>query len=332
MLGGVRLEETSPEGTAWVRNPTASSSGKSVGGASFDPAVVATNTARAQRSVARRNTATGNYRNVFPGRPFVYEPMAALLFRASYNRAISRPAIASLIPTVTENSENKTITAGNPDRKPYLTDNFEVSAEKYCEPVGLFSVGVFLREISNYTRTFTSTVGAAGIDGSGTYAGYLLSTKRNGGRARVRGIEASYQPQFNSLPPAFKGLGALAHFTYLETVGPFGGLATTRNLANLAPRSGNAGITYRYRGVDARVLATGTAQKCTGTNVVDISFEERLMIDVQLPYSLNRRYDGFLDINNRRDEPPRTNVTMNGLKFFTTNQGVGFTAGGRGRF
>ena len=56
------------------------------------------------------------------------------------------------------------------------------------------------------------------------------------------------------------------------------------------------------------------------------------MIDVQLPYSLNRRYDGFLDINNRRDEPPRTNVTMNGLKFFTTNQGVGFTAGGRGRF
>ena len=332
VLGGVRLEETSTEGTAWVRNTTASWGGNSVGGASFDPAVVAANTARAQRSFARRNTATGNYRNVFPGLHFVYEPLDAILFRASYNRAISRPAIASLIPTVTENSENNTITAGNPDLKPYLTDNFEVSAEKYFEPVGLFSVGLFLKEISNYTRTFTSTVGSEGIDGSGTYAGYLLSTTRNVGSARVRGIEASYQQQFSFLPPAFKGLGAFANFTYLEAVGTFGGLATTRNLANLAPRSGNAGITYRYRGVDARVLANWTAQKYTGTNVVDIYFEERLMIDVKLQYSINRRYDVFLDINNLTDEPPRTNVTLNGLKFFKTNQGVGFTAGVRGRF
>jgi outer membrane receptor protein involved in Fe transport len=56
------------------------------------------------------------------------------------------------------------------------------------------------------------------------------------------------------------------------------------------------------------------------------------MVDVKLQYSFNRRYDVFLDINNLTDEPPRTNVTLNGLKFFKTNQGVGFTAGVRARF
>ncbi|WP_414661815.1 TonB-dependent receptor [Horticoccus sp. 23ND18S-11] len=332
VLGGVRVEETDTEGTAWVRNATASWGGNSVGGTSTDPTVVAANIGRAQRSFVRRQTATGNYRDVFPGLHFVYEPGGSVLVRASYNRAISRPPIASLIPTVTENSENNTISIGNPDLKPYNTDNFEVSAEKYFEPVGLISVGVFLKEIADYSRSITTAVGPEGIDGSGTYAGYSLTTTRNVGSARVRGIELSYQQQFSFLPGAFKGLGAFANFTYLQAEGTFGGLTTTTKLANLAPRSGNAGINYRFRGFDVRLLANWTDQKYTSTNVVDIYFEERLMLDVKLQYSINRSYDVFLDINNLTDEPPRTNVTLNGLKFFKTNQGVGFTAGVRARF
>mgnify|MGYP000703188101 CR=1 FL=1 len=56
------------------------------------------------------------------------------------------------------------------------------------------------------------------------------------------------------------------------------------------------------------------------------------MLDVKLQYSFNRRYDMFLDISNITDEPPRTDVSLNGLNFFRTNQGVGFVAGVRARF
>jgi len=333
VLGGFRVEDTETEGTAWVRNATASWGGNSIGGTSLVPSVVAADLARAQRSFVRRNTSTGNYRDVFPGLHFVYEPGASVLIRASYNTAISRPPVPSLIPSITENAENNTISMGNPDLKPYQTNNFEISAEKYFEPVGLFSVGAFLKEISDYSRSFSNAVGPEGIDGSGTYAGYTLTQTRNVGSARVRGIEASYQQQFSFLPGVFKGLGAFANFTYLESQGNYGGLATTTKLANLAPRSGNAGINYRYRGLDARLLGNWTSEKYTSTNSgVDIYFEERLMLDVKLQYSINRRYDVFLDINNITDEPPRTNVTLNGLKFFKTNQGIGFTAGVRGKF
>lgn len=333
ILGGVRVEDTKTEGTAWVRNTTASWGGNSVGGASLDPVVGAANASRAQRSFVRRNTSTGQYRDVFPGLHFVYEPIESVLVRASYNRAISRPPVASLIPSVTENLETNTVSMGNPDLKPYLTNNFEFNVEKYFEPVGLFSVGVFLKEISDYSRSISSTVPTGGIDGSGLYAGYTLTTTQNVGTARVRGIEASYQQQFSFLPGIWKGLGAFANYTYLQAEGTFGGLATTHRLANLAPRSGNGGINFRFRGLDLRFLGNWTAMKYKSTVTgIDVYNDERLLLDVKLQYSFNRRYDVFLDINNLTDEAPRTDSSLNGLHFFKTNQGVGFTAGVRGRF
>jgi TonB-dependent receptor len=265
LLTGVRVEQTETEGTAWVRNTTATWGGNSVGGTSLDPVVVANNVARAQRSFVRRNTALGKYTDPFPGVHFVYTPVDSLLVRASYNRAISRPAVASLIPTVTENAENSTVTMGNPDLKPYHTNNFELSIEKYFEPVGLFSVGAFLKEISNYSRTFASTVPSTGLDGGGLYAGYTLTTTLNIGTARVRGLEASYQQQFSFLPGVWKGLGAFANYTYLQAEGNFGTIATTSKLGNLAPRSGNGGLNFRYRGLDLRFLANWTAEKYKST-------------------------------------------------------------------
>ena len=333
VLGGVRMEETGTEGTAWIRNTTASWGGSSVGGTSFDPAVVAANVARAQRSFVRRLTSTGKYHNFFPGLHFVYALRPSLLLRASYNRAISRPTVASLIPSVTENTETSTVSMGNPDLKPYHTDNFEVSVEKYFEPVGLFSLGVFLKEITDYTRSLSSVLGPEGFDGAGLYANYTLVMTRNVGNARVRGIEASYQQQYSFLPGALKGLGAFANFTYLQTEGDFGGLTTTKQLANLAPRSGNAGLNYRFRGMDARLLANWTAMKYKSTNTgIDVYADERLSFDVKLQYTVNRRYDVFLDIMNITDEPPRTDIALNGVRFFKTNQGVGCSAGVRARF
>jgi iron complex outermembrane receptor protein len=333
VLGGVRMEETETEGRAWVRNTSASWGGNSVGGTSLDPGVVAANVARAQRSFVRLNTTGGEYRNFFPGLHFVYELLPGLLGRASYNRAISRPPVANLIPTLTENHENSTVTAGNPDLKPYLTDNFEVSLEKYFEPVGQVSVSAFAKDISNYFRSFASTIPAEGLDGSGLYAGYTLSQVRNIGTARIRGLELSYQQQYSFLPGIWRGLGFFANFTYLKAEGDFGTTATTTKLGNLAPRSGNTGLSFRHRGLDVRLLANWTDQKYKSVvSGIDVYAESRLGLDLKLQYSVNRRYSVFLDCTNLTDEAARTDVSLNGLKFFKTNQGVGFVAGVRGNF
>lgn len=331
--GGFRVEDTETKGNAWVRNTTASWGGNNVGGTSFDPAIVAANVARAQRSFVRRNTAVGQYRDGFPSVHFVYEPLDSLLIRASYNAAISRPPVPSLIPSVTENLDTNTVTIGNPDLKPYHSDNYEISVEKYFEPVGTITLGVFRKDLTDYFATFQSTIPSTGIDGNGQYAGYTLSQLANTGFAKIRGIESSYSQQFSFLPGIWKGLGAYANFTYIESEGNYGGLAVTRRLGNLSPRSGNAGINFRHRGLDVRFLANWTDLKYKSTvSGIDVYNEERLMYDVKIQYSINRRFDVFLDIVNLTDESPRTDVSLNGLKFFSTNQGIGFVAGVRGKF
>lgn len=335
VLGGVRMEDTDTKGTAWARNTTAAWGGNSVGAASFDPAVVEANRQRAARSFVQRNTIEGSYRKFFPGLHFTYEPAPALLFRASYNKSISRPPVPNIIPTIAVNPEATppTVSGGNPNLKPYLSDNFEVSVEKYFEPVGVVSAGVFLKEIKDYFRSFTTQLGPGGLDGQGLYADYNFTTSQNIGSAQIKGLELSYRQQFSFLPGVFRGLGAFANFTYLKAQGDFGTTATSDKLGNMSPRQANFGVTFRHRGFEAHFLGNYQAEKYKATVApIDVYNESRLVFDVKLQYSFNRRYDAFLDVTNITDEAPRTDVSLNGLKFFRTNQGVGFTAGVRARF
>lgn len=337
VLGGIRLEETTTQGTAWVRNTSASWGGNSVGGTSLDPAVVAANDARAARSFVRRETAQGNYRNVFPGLHFVYEPFESLLIRASYNKSITRPPIANLLPSVTENPDATppTITLGNPALRPYTSDNFELGCEKYFEPVGVVSVNLFRKNLANYFRTFTRNLGPEGLDGQGTYANYRLSQALNIGQARVQGIELRYDQQFSFLRGIWRGFGLNSNFTYLQTEGDFGGVTTTRLLAGFRPRSGNAGLSYKGRGLQATLLVNWSDryffnEPATGFRIYN---QRRTFIDLKLQYRLTPRYEIFWDTFNLTDEPAREEMSEDGrLYTFRTNQGISFVAGIRARF
>ena len=337
MLGGLRVENTEVSATGWTRNQTPGYGGNSIGGASFDPAVVAADLARASRSFVAPRKDTGEYRNVFPGLHFIFEPQQGLLFRSSYNRSITRPAVSNLLPNLTENLMTGAISVGNPDLKPYFSDNFELSAEKYFEPVGVFSVGVFLKEIINYIRSITTTLGAGGLDGNGLYANYQMTTTLNVGNARIRGIEASYQQQFRKLPSFWKGFGAFANFTYLEAIGNFGTLFTTNRLPGMAPRTANAGVSYIDHRVQLRLLGNWR-DRAYGANFgaqsggIDFYREARLSIDAKANYRINRRYDIYADIVNLNMAPNREDFSTAGLPWIKSQPGRVFNVGMNGRF
>jgi iron complex outermembrane recepter protein len=137
----------------------------------------------------------------------------------------------------------------------------------------------------------------------------------------VRGIELSYSQQYTFLPGFLRGLGSYANFTYLETQGDFGGLTTLKRLPNLTPRTFNAGITYRGRGFDVRVLGnyrgktyiqtlTAGSATASGTGVggivglqtFDIFTAERLLVDLKTQYFINKSYSLYLDVYNLTNE------------------------------
>ncbi len=325
VAGGLRVERTANEGTAYRRKTSAAAGTTSV--TSLPPAQ---NAARALAQFAGgRETSGGDYVNVFPGVHFTAEPWRRVQFRASYHSSITRPPVASLLPTTNVNDDTRLITAGNPDLRPYTADNFEVAVQRYFEPVGLLEASAFLKEISNYTRSF-DTVVAAGADNGfeGQFAGYTFRQTRNVGAARIRGIELGWQQQFTFLPGPWRGLGAFANFTYTQAEGSFGGTTYQRRLANQRPRAGNAGLSYVGFGAQVRLLANWNDRYYrSGDGNAAVYSDPRLFLDLKAQYRLNRRTELYLEAMNLTDEFNQTFVREGGLKYNSQKQGTLYATG-----
>lgn len=195
-----------------------------------------------------RQTQGSDYQNVFPNFQVKYDLDNGFVARASYTTSIGRPRLTSVFPLTNVNDNNMFVTQSNPDLRPQFSKNFDLNLEYYFEPGGLLSVGVFLKEIEDFIFTDTSGVVEDGPDNGfdGEYAGYELRRPSNGGYARYRGIELSYQQRFNFLPGWWKGFGVNLNYTRLETEGNYGGPTEVMELAGFVPESANAALTYNY--------------------------------------------------------------------------------------
>jgi len=77
--------------------------------------------------------------------------------RFSYSRSIARPPIGSLSPSrdfsAKPNNRDRSISAGNPDLLPYVSDNLDLSLEWYYAPGSYVSVGYFRKKVDNFLVT-----------------------------------------------------------------------------------------------------------------------------------------------------------------------------------
>ncbi|MBI5380398.1 MAG: TonB-dependent receptor [Opitutae bacterium] len=354
VLGGVRVEQTVSSG---AHNLVVYNANNTNLGAAADPAA---NAARARDTIRGWvKSPEKDYNNVFPSLHFVYEIGRGFQGRLSYNTSISRPSPTLLLPVASSpNVTAQTISAGNPALKPYTSDNFEAAVEKYFEPVGLISAGVFLKEIKNYTRSFPTVIGSGSDNGfGGEYAGWTLNQTRNVGSARIRGFEVNYSQQYTSLPGFLRGFGTNANFTYLDTYGDFGSAnGFTNRLPNLTPRSWNAGISYRGYGLDVRLLANyrSTYYKSStpgthgsgagilpvqanvpGSGIYDVYSDERLLLDFKGQYSFNRIYSMYFEVYNITNELVTTEFVYafdRKIPSYANGSGVTFNIGLKARF
>lgn len=250
-----------------------------------------------------RQRVSGEYQQVFPGVHFKYAPNGGLVARASYTTSVGRPGFGSLIPLDSINDVNQTISRSNPGLKPQRSDNFDVSAEYYFEPVGLLSVSLFLKEITDFQYTDNSTLVPSGSDNgyNGEYVNYRISTPRNGGSARYRGIEFAYQQQFRFLPGLWKHFGLNLNYTVLETEGNYGGAVATTKLAGFVPKTANIGLDYIRSGWSVRVNAVWRGRFLAGisSNEALLQYQRpRTQVDIKTKYNLSSRFGLFCDFEN----------------------------------
>jgi TonB-dependent receptor len=100
----------------------------------------------------------GEYSNLLPSIDFRLEPMDNVVARVSYSKTLARADYANLFASQSANGPNRptalqgraTGSAGNPDLKPLVSDNFDVSLEWYFDRSSYVSAGFFAKRVKNF--------------------------------------------------------------------------------------------------------------------------------------------------------------------------------------
>ena len=313
VLGGVRVEdtETKGEGARQFLTPEERARRAAFTGTLTDAEIER----RTTEEFGRRQRRTGDYRTILPGVHFKYQFAPNLLARASYAENIGRPSVGQLVPRVSANFDNQTLSTSNPSLEPQRARNFDLSAEMYFEPAGMFSVGVFQKEIRKFIYTAGGTTVPTGADNGygGDYAGFAVTTQFNGGYAKVKGLEIGYSQQFTFLPAPWNGLGAYANATRMQAEGNYGAgnaiaLAPNPRIAGFNPFVANVGVSYIKGKLNLRASYNYRDRYLTTFNANEsraVYFAARPTVDIKTLYNVNRRLSVYLDVVNILTQPDR---------------------------
>lgn len=294
ILGGLRVEKTDIERSIPLRNRKAGVAG-TLG------------------EFTGRTRDAKSYENFFPSLHARYELTPNLIVHASYSTTIGRPNFGDLLAAADARPDTRTISVPNLDLLPQESQNYDLSLEYYFEPVGVLSVGVFRKDITNYAVSQSFDISAQEAEAlygapisPGDTGTWEVSTKINDGEAFVQGVEFNYSQQFQFLPGALKGLGIFANFTLLETEGTYtrgSGGAVTTDLANFIPRTANAGLNYAYGRYDLRLQWNYTDEFPESVDINNPLIRnkwrgDRWAIDFTGRYKVTKNFTIFCDLSN----------------------------------
>lgn len=154
-----------------------------------------------------------------PGIHFRHEITPNLVLRESYNRSYGRPRRSELASGRFIN-EDGDIVDGNPNLQPAVSENFDAQAEYYTDTGGLYSVGIFYKDISNfsYDRVYNfNDLDANGIPIPDEDGDFEYEVPTNGTSAQNYGVELIARQRLVFLPGALRGLTLGLSATFIET-------------------------------------------------------------------------------------------------------------------
>lgn len=237
-------------------------------------------------------SAQTSYGKWLPSFNLAYDLSDALIARFAAAKVIARPRYTNMTPYVATDDTTLTASSGNPNLKPYQSDNYGASLEWYFTPSSLLSAQLFYRDISDYVLTtvedrvyYNNTTGGAST--------YLTSVPTNAGKAKVKGVAVAFQHDFGL------GFGLVANYTYsdAQTDSDYSLPYNSRNSYNLSPY-------YERDKWSARVNLGWRSEYFTqigrlnGQQMTD-AFTQ---LDASVGYQINDRLRMSVDATNLLDE------------------------------
>jgi TonB-dependent receptor len=282
------------------------------------------------------------YTYLLPSFDIKLEVTPNLILRADASRTLTRPQLGALKPTVNFGSLRRGAlpgSGGNPDLKPYLSDNFDLAAEWYYAPNSYFAVDGFLKKLSNFIvgGVHTQTINGLIDPFTGQLAQFQITAQVNGPNATVRGVEIALQHVFGDT-----GFGFQANATLVDTNRDFPtddisgngfaitGLANSANFVAFYDKNG-----FQIRGAlnwrDSYLLGLGQGQGGTfGAEPVYV--DKQLQIDASTSYDITKQFSIFGEVTNINNSKYSTHGRFSNQPLDAWHSGRRFTPGVRFRY
>ena len=301
-------------------------------------------------------TSSSTYENFLPSINLTYDVADNVKLRASASGTMTRPDAGAILPGITFSDPSAlTATAGNPNLKPYTSDNYDLGGEIYTGGIGYVGVSLFMKNIQGFTVTTSEHVAFGSLN---IPFDSLISTQQNALNDRslqtgipvaqlpitvnrpvnlrdlkIKGIEATWVQPLDFL---VKGLGFSANGTYLKQSSSSGLVATgvspwSYNLQGFY-ENGGLSVSVNYVWNDEAIAVNGPQN---GINGADLKSDARGQLDMSAGYQLpffNKALRLTLDVLNITDEPIRTTFEYSNAAYSVYYPGRTVLAGIRANF
>ena len=278
LLGGVRVENTSTEYTSYEL--ILDEGGDPLG---LTPV-----------------TGDKDYTEWLPQVHLVYRLDDSSNLRAAVTRSLARPNFEMIAPWRLINREDQEIELGNADLDVTTSWNLDLMWERYLEPLGIISAGLFYKQLDDSVFIFNYEEVIDDVE-------YEVTQPQNGDSAELWGLEVAYQNQFTSLGGFWGGFGLYLNYTYIDSEANYPDRETTR-LQGQSEHVGNAALVYEKYGFSGRLSLNyngNSILEIGGEAAEDLWVDDHTQLDFLGRVQLSKKMSLVLEVINLTDEPYR---------------------------
>ncbi|WP_231739293.1 TonB-dependent receptor [Novosphingobium sp. FSW06-99] len=298
-----------------------------------------------------RTVGTNNYVDILPNLAFKWLVSDTFTARLAASQTLTRPTLEQLSPVTTLNTYRPgdfAASTGNPNLKPFKSDNLDISGEYYYARASYVSLGGFLKNVSNFIVLNQTTGPINGVNGplidpgtpsspntTNAPAQWTITAPINGADATVVGLEAAWQHALGNTGIGWQVNGTLVHSNRQLNPQDVSQKFALTGLSN----SANAVLFYDKNGIEARIAWNWRAHflqyltpppNGAGQAVTQVRAYQQF--DASLGYHLNKQYSVFFEAANLTDSKLEKYAYYTNQFLYAEDSGRRFKAGVRYNF
>ncbi len=246
------------------------------------------------------NVGEKTYLAALPQLHVTYDLRPDLKLRGAVTRSFARPDFGDLNPGGTYAEHDNEFFSGNADLSPSYSLNFDAAAEYYWGDIGLISLGVFYKDITD--PIFKSSSVGEYKDRSGV----TFFRPENGDNASLYGAEFAFNRRFDFLPGFWRDFGVSSNLTVMDSEMSIPGREGKVRIPRQADLLYNLTAYFDNGLVAARLAANykgAYIEEHGSSDQSDSYYGEFMSVDFSATYSITDALSVYGEATNLTDEP-----------------------------